>query len=274
LLYDMVCGDIPFETDAEIKRAHVHFREALNLSDSVKDLIKSCLEVSIKDRIALEDIASHPWLNFAQDVEEIPQPLKPVLQRTISAPIQVAVNTKHVLVNGNYDGCGSCHSNDETDSQSIMETSEGTLSARSLEFSSLESEMLVTRSSQNQTGVKNLASPAQNSQYLSVPKVLYGKDQILSKVTSSEEDEDEECFFSEEDQESSSSSALDQLSPMSVSPPTYAQSHQVVPSLHHQHFSQAGLFVNKPTCVEILHVSSQNGILLPPFKQLKFDIYQ
>ena len=60
LLYDMVCGDIPFEKDEEICKAEIIFRK--EVSNECKDLILSCLTVKQEDRICLENILSHPWL--------------------------------------------------------------------------------------------------------------------------------------------------------------------------------------------------------------------
>merc|ERR1712241_5582 len=60
LLFDMVCGDIPFETDAQIIKACPAFRG--NISDEVKDLILKCLAIRPQDRISLESILSHPWM--------------------------------------------------------------------------------------------------------------------------------------------------------------------------------------------------------------------
>jgi len=60
LLYDMVCGDIPFEKDEDIVKAEVNFRR--EVSPECQDLILSCLTVKQKDRISLESILSHPWL--------------------------------------------------------------------------------------------------------------------------------------------------------------------------------------------------------------------
>ena len=61
LLYDMVCGDIPFETDNQIKKAQVAFKSSLGLSEEVKDLIRACLTISTSERIGLDGLSSHPW---------------------------------------------------------------------------------------------------------------------------------------------------------------------------------------------------------------------
>eukprot|EP00092_Neocalanus_flemingeri_P003213 GFUD01003437.1.p1 GENE.GFUD01003437.1~~GFUD01003437.1.p1 ORF type:complete len:333 (+),score=51.41 GFUD01003437.1:376-1374(+) len=61
LLFDMVCGDIPFEQDEQICNAEVSFRK--NISDECKDLVKSCLRIRPNDRIQLEAIQCHPWMN-------------------------------------------------------------------------------------------------------------------------------------------------------------------------------------------------------------------
>lgn len=60
LLYDMVCGDIPFEDDEHIVKAKLKF--PTNLSSSVRDLISRCLSVDPAKRPTLEDILSHKWM--------------------------------------------------------------------------------------------------------------------------------------------------------------------------------------------------------------------
>lgn len=65
LLYDMVCGDIPFEQDDQICHANVVFRR--RVSAGVKDLICRCLAVKVDDRPSLEDILQHPWMLEADD---------------------------------------------------------------------------------------------------------------------------------------------------------------------------------------------------------------
>lgn len=65
LLYDMICGDIPFEHDDQILKARVLFRS--KCSEDVKDLIQKCLSVRPADRPSLECILQHPWLAGLDD---------------------------------------------------------------------------------------------------------------------------------------------------------------------------------------------------------------
>lgn len=71
LLYDMVCGDIPFEENEQIVSAVLNFPTSSSghqiVSRQCQDLIRHLLEYSPSERPSLEQILTHPW--FYPDVE-------------------------------------------------------------------------------------------------------------------------------------------------------------------------------------------------------------
>jgi len=70
LLYDMVCGDIPFEEDWQIVKANVNFRNA-KICPEVKDLVRKCLSIRPSDRPSLEEILQHPWMQETDSNQDL-----------------------------------------------------------------------------------------------------------------------------------------------------------------------------------------------------------
>nr|AFJ24828.1 pim-1 [Schmidtea mediterranea] len=60
LLFDMVCGDIPFNTDDQILNGKLKYRHCV--SADCRDLIEKCLKHDPSYRINLNEISNHPWV--------------------------------------------------------------------------------------------------------------------------------------------------------------------------------------------------------------------
>merc|ERR1719347_1220198 len=63
LLYDMLCGDIPYTTDREICSGRLVWQKHIKLSKEAKDLMQRCLHMVPELRINLDSILSHPWFS-------------------------------------------------------------------------------------------------------------------------------------------------------------------------------------------------------------------
>uniref|UniRef100_A0A672HVN9 Serine/threonine-protein kinase n=1 Tax=Salarias fasciatus TaxID=181472 RepID=A0A672HVN9_SALFA len=68
LLFDMVCGDVPFDSDEDIVRALPDF--PARLSSGCRSLLRWCLCFEPQLRPSLQEILSHPWMGGGQEEEE------------------------------------------------------------------------------------------------------------------------------------------------------------------------------------------------------------
>jgi len=84
LLHDLVCGDIPFETDTQIMLGLPDWSDNTALSPGLKDLIERCLKTDPRERISLEDIASHPWIVGSKDAKEVKRSTQKAVSRESS----------------------------------------------------------------------------------------------------------------------------------------------------------------------------------------------
>ena len=66
LLYDIISGDIPFHTDQQILTANITCFKQLKLSEDVKSLISGCLTISTRERLTLDQVLNHKWLQSDQ----------------------------------------------------------------------------------------------------------------------------------------------------------------------------------------------------------------
>merc|ERR1712227_83780 len=62
LLRDMVCGDIPFESDSQILLGLPDWSDNNVLGAQLKDLICGCLDTDPNTRLNLDSLGSHPWV--------------------------------------------------------------------------------------------------------------------------------------------------------------------------------------------------------------------
>ena len=233
LLYDMVCGDIPYETDSQIKKASLYFRDALNLSEDIKDLIRACLNVSSGDRISLAKLAEHPWLKTRPEQSEQSHE-RPLLQRTISAPVNV--------VNSNIMNANNNTASSKTDEQMkqwpedscLMETVTATAVA-SLEDSSYASpvqDSSVVQSQSSFLSIPDDVSSMFNSRQFLGNLSTAGR-RPLAKVSCSDEDEDESLYSDDLNSlpYSTATSSNSAATPMSISPSPYSCHQQLMPSM-------------------------------------------
>jgi len=65
LLFDMLCGDVPFERDEDIVRAEPQFKGSI--AEDAKHLVMLCLSQKPSERPTLDAILMHPWMTRNDD---------------------------------------------------------------------------------------------------------------------------------------------------------------------------------------------------------------
>jgi len=120
LLYDMVCGDIPYENDEAICNAEVKFRARLTIE--CQDIIRKCLRVRPSDRPSLRELLNHPWMSSTSLPESsssvMPKSASPTdssgsAESSASESSSTAASTPSYSLTSSGSSLAHCHSSTE-----------------------------------------------------------------------------------------------------------------------------------------------------------------
>lgn len=96
LLYDIVCGDIPFHRDQDItKPSPMMWRT--KISRGCQNLIQRCLTFDPVKRCTLKDIKNHPWMRESSPRSLSPAEIYPERYSSVPAQLQTQATQHPVL---------------------------------------------------------------------------------------------------------------------------------------------------------------------------------
>jgi serine/threonine protein kinase len=62
LLYDMLCGDVPYNSDHEIRDSQLTWKKEVEVSEEAREIVSKCLDPDPGCRISLDQLCQNPWL--------------------------------------------------------------------------------------------------------------------------------------------------------------------------------------------------------------------
>ncbi|PAA47873.1 hypothetical protein BOX15_Mlig027017g4, partial [Macrostomum lignano] len=130
LLFDMVCGDIPFERDDQICNSEPYFRRYV--SPACRDLIMSCLQLDAARRPTIEQILRHPWFSSG---DHLVTTAVPAVAAVASAPaaVHVAAQSK-VTPAAKFTIASSCDSLEDYETGSSASSTASSSSSSTTNF--------------------------------------------------------------------------------------------------------------------------------------------
>ncbi|ORY06790.1 Pkinase-domain-containing protein [Neocallimastix californiae] len=176
ILYTMVCGTLPFddETDEIIHQKILNLKYEIPdfISEECKDLITRILKIEPSERITIEEILNHKWMETSQEDN-----ISSVNSSNLS--LSSAVNTSYVNLNNNSENDIKSIENLHSNLNSSLKNSELSLNGTSIKSHSGSNNLMIASNSslKSNNSLNNSISSLQGSNNsLNKPSRLSNKD--------------------------------------------------------------------------------------------------